>query len=301
MSLFSLFVGVVMAAEGIISPLSDDMIHTVYQPVPQQPKISFGTLNRLPITTPTPTPQLPAVLGVQDTIATASSAPPTYRARKKHFAIALLGDSMIDTLGPEIPHLKNRLTTLFPGTTFTMLNYGVGATNIDYGIERLTNSYEYLGRSITSLVSQLPDVVVVESFGYNPYPFDNGAIEKHWLALATIVSTLRARIPAVKIVIAATIAPNSKAFGDGAPGLSFSPTDKSERTQVIKKYLDSTVKFAKSEHLPLADSYHASLDKNGDGILSYINGGDHIHYSDAGRALFAQKVADAMIASHILE
>jgi hypothetical protein len=311
MSLFSVFVGVVLAAESIISPLADDRVTIVTAP---QPAVTFGTLINKAVATPTPTklptpaPSLPlvpvpSVLGVQSILNASDSAVPlvTYKARKKHFAIALLGDSMIDTLGPEAPHLKSKLMTLFPGTTFTMLNYGVGATNIDYGIERLTSGYTYLGKTMPPLISQLPDVVVVESFGYNPYPYDNGALEKHWLALAKIVDTLKARIPGVKIIIASTIAPNSKKFGDGAAGLSFSATDKWQRTQVIKQYLDSTVKFAQGQRLPLADVYHDSIDTSGDGILSYINGGDHIHYSESGRDLFAKKVADTIISNKLLE
>ena len=296
MSLLSLFTLVVLAAEGVISPLPDDMV-TAALPTIQQPRVSFGSLHTQQPPPPTP----PAVLEIQDPIPSPKPTPITYHSRKKHYAIALLGDSMIDTLGPDAPHLKNKLTSLFPGTTFTILNYGVGGTNIDYGITRLTNDYEYLGNHIPALISQLPDVVVVESFGYNPYSYDIGALDKHWLALASIVDTLKARIPGVKIIIASTIAPNSKVSGDGAAGLSFSLTDKLQRTQVIKKYLDSTIKFARSAHLPVADLFHASLDRNGDGLLSYINGGDHIHYSDSGRALFAQKVTDTIISSHLLE
>jgi hypothetical protein len=291
MSLWSIFFGIVLAAETVISPLSD----TIAIPGPSipQPARSFSAL-QTPSPTPTPTPKPPPTLIPTPTIQ-------TYRARKPHYTIALLGDSMTDTLGPNIPHLQTKLTVLFPATTFTLLNYGVGGTNIDYGIERLINSYTYLGKTIPSLISQNPDVVVVESFGYNPYPYDSGALEKHWLQMATVVDSLKKSLPGVKIIIAATIAPNSQVFGDGAPGIAFALQDKIERTTVIKQYLDSTVKFARSQQLPLADAYHPSLDARGDGKLIYINGGDHIHYSDAGRAFFAQKIADAIIANHLLE
>jgi hypothetical protein len=301
----SLFASVVMAAEIILSPLADDFhFKPIAIPTMTQPKVSFGsliapTLTPSPMASPSPTP---AVLG--ESIASPSATPTpavTYRARQKHYAVAVLGDSMVDTLGPDIPHLKRKLTSLFPGTTFTMLNYGVGATNIDYGLSRITNGYTYLGQNIPSLVSHSPDIVVVESFGYNPYPFDEGALERHWLQLAAIVDLLEDRLPGVKIIIAATIAPNSKLFGDGAPGVAFAAQDKIERTNVIKGYLDSTVKFAQSQGLPLANAYHPSLMSNGDGNVLYINGGDHIHYSDAGRDLFAQKVADAIVNNKLLE
>lgn len=304
MSLFSLLSVAVLAAERIISPLPDSY---VAPPIPQ-PHVSFGQLTAAPVEAPISQyvlgDETTAILAepTEEPVTTHTPEPtPVAITRKQSYTIALLGDSMIDTLGPDIPHLKKKLTALYPGRSFTLYNYGVGATNIDYGLERITNGYTYLGTAVPSLISRHPDIVVVESFGYNPYTYDAGAIDRHWLQLAAVVDTLRRNIPGVRIIIASTIAPSSKKFGDGAPGLSFAADDKFRRTQVIKSYLDSTVKFAKSEHLPLADAYHASLDRNGDGILTYINGGDHIHYSDAGRALFAAKVADAIAANKLLE
>jgi lysophospholipase L1-like esterase len=288
MSLLSLVITTVFAAEIVISPLSDNI------PMIPQPARSFGALQ-----TPSPTP-IPTRAPTPSSTPVPSPTIQTYQTPTSHYTIALLGDSMIDTLGPDAPQLKDLLTTVFPHTAFEILNYGVGATNIDYGLERLTNQYTYLGNDILPLVSRAPDIVVVESFGYNPYPFELGGIEKHWIQLATIINSLKTKLPGVKIIIAATIAPNSNVFGDGAPGLSFSPEDKQKRTTTIKQYLESTIAFARGEHLPLADVYHASLDSTGNGILKYINPGDHIHYSDAGRTLFAQKIVDTIIANHLL-
>lgn len=285
----SLFTSVVLAAETvIISPLTDN-----FMPAPTQvptPAVSFGQL--VPFVAPAG-----SVLGAQ----TAAVPPPKpLPTRKRAYTIALLGDSMIDTLGPDVPHLRQVLTNLYPTVKFNLLNYGVGGTNIDYGLERLTSDYLYLGNHILPLVSQIPDIVVIESFAYNPYSFDEGALDRHWLQLAKIVDILKTRLPGVKIVIAATIAPNSRLFGDGAPGLSYDATAKKQKTATIKKYLENAVRFAQSQHLPLADAYHASLD-SGEGQEKYINPGDHIHYSDAGRELFGQKVAETIAANHLLE
>lgn len=300
----SLFASVVMAAEGIISPLADSVPFFQTREVVAQPRVSFGAL--VAKTTPTPSPAAaPAVLGAIVEASPSAAPTPTpiaaRQSRQKHYAIALLGDSMIDTLGPDVPHLKNKLLSYYPATTFTILNYGVGASNIDAGIARITNPYTYLGKDIPSLVSQSPDVVVIESFGYNPYPFEDGAIDKHWLALATAVDLIRNRLPSAKIVIAATIAPNSAVFASGVAGLSFTDEGRLAHTATIKRYLDSTVKFAQSQNLPLADAYHASLMKNGEGNTLYINAGDHIHYSDAGRELMAQKITEAILANKLLE
>jgi lysophospholipase L1-like esterase len=309
MELFlSLFVTAVFAAEGVLSPVPEDVL-TIFSmdKIPsveniQKPDQSFGDIS-VPPETPAP-----EILGaaIEKTPAPTNTPiptpqPVTRHAKKPAVTIALLGDSMMDTMGPDAPALKSVLSKIYPGTQFTIKNYGVGGTNIEYGISRITNGYTYLGNSIPALSSVQPDVVVVESFGYNPFPFDVGAMDKHWLSLAKAVDTLRSAIPGVKIVIGSTIAPNWNVFGDGAPGVSFGAEDKKQRVENIKKYLENAVKFAKSQSLPLANAYYASLDSSGNGKLAYINPGDHIHYSDAGRSLFAGKIAGAIITNRLLE
>jgi hypothetical protein len=266
MHLFSLLTFAVFAAETILSPIPDNT--PVVVPLPPKPDVSFGQ-----ITTAIPTPTLEA---------TPSPTPTLIQTQKKSYTVAFLGDSMIDTMGSDLPAVQSKLSATYAATDFTLLNYGMGGTNID----------DATGR-ISTFTSPPPDIVVLESCAYNPYPGESG-IDRHWSALSNAVETLRSSIPGVKIIVAATIAPNSKVFGDGAPNIAFSTEDKISRTNTIKQYLDSTVQFARSQHLPLADAYHASLDGNGDGILTYINGGDHIHCSDDGRALFAQKVVSAI-------
>jgi len=288
MQLLGLFAGIVFAAESlVISPLPND-----WQP-PEPPvvraQISFGELSSLISEA--------EVLGEQVEITPTPT--PVRTTRQKSYTIAVLGDSMVDTLGPEIPNLYDRLRQLYPLTNFNILNYGVGGTNINYGLERVTRDYNYEGRQVPSLVSQKPEVVVIESFGYNPFPNVTDGLTKQWLSLAAIVDALRAHLPEAKIVIAATIAPNALVFGDGA--LNWGPEGKQQKVTEIKSYLENAVKFAASQHLPLADSYHASLGSDGNGKLAYINPGDHLHYSDAGRALFAQKVAEAIVNNKLLE
>ena len=295
-SFLSLFIGVAFAAETILSPVPEDVLSSfgsimISTTTEAFPDVSFGDIMITPTPTVTPTPSL-----------TPTPSPiPTRTARKQSFTIALLGDSMVDTLGSDLGILKQMLSKTYPSVGFTMKNYGVGATNIDFGIERITNGYTYLGNPMPALVSQNPDVVVIESFGYNPFSFDEGAMDKHWLALGKAVSTLRNALPNVRIVIGATIAPNASVFGDGASGLSFDPIAKSQKVTVIKKYLENAVNFAKSQGLPLADAYHPSLDGSGNGKIAYINPGDHIHYSDAGRNFFSQKIAGAIINNKLLE
>lgn len=290
---WSLIALTVYAAETMLSPVADEVLnaHTV-----TKPDVSFSQLQSPSQST------LNDILGLA--IAPSTIPPPAQiprTTRQKKITVAALGDSMIDTLGPDLPHLKKILGASYPKTEFRMLNYGVGGTNIEYGIQRLTSDYTYLDRTVPSLVSQFPDVVIVESFAYNPFSFDEGALDKHWLALATILDTVKHYLPKAKIVIAATIAPDENRFGDGAPNIAEGPEGKRNKVHTIIQYLDSTVKFARSQNMPLADAFHPSLDENGNGKEEYINPGDHIHYSDAGREFFSKTLADTIIDNRLLE
>jgi lysophospholipase L1-like esterase len=290
MNLLALFALPVIGAV-VISPLPNDT--TIVYPDPKMPVVTFGQLTdvskgKTSASTPQPT-------------ITVISKKPTRQSKKATQTIALLGDSMIDTLGPATDIINTSLKEVYPKTQFTFLNYGVGATNIEYGLERLTHDYTYLGQQIPALLSKQPDVVVIESFAYNPLSGGIKDLDKQWLTLGTIVTLIKTSLPKTKIVIAATISPNAKVFGDGAPAISFSAQDKIERVNVIQKYLENAIHFAQSFHLPLADVYHESLISGGNGNPQLINSGDHIHYSEEGRRLFAQKVAQAIIENRLLE
>lgn len=302
-----IFISKVYADSWIISPLADNQTPTIVTNTPSAPL----------------SPNTPAVLGVQTSLSNAvtqyfntlptptptpplasSGATPTplpRATRKAQMTISLLGDSMIDTLGPDGAGLAGRLNKVYPNTNFTVINHGTGGVNIDTGLLHLTNGYMYLGNQRPSVLSQSPDVIVVESFGYNPYSFDTGALEKHWLQLASVVNTIQQNLPNTKIVIAATIAPNWNVFGDGAPFINFSADGKKQKVTTIDSYIESTIAFATGQHLPLADAYHSSRGSDGNGLIQYINPGDHIHYSDAGRALFSQTLANTIITNKLLE
>lgn len=276
MNILSLFTFTIFAAETIVSPLTSDYQPASKAAVAPKPDVSFSEL-ALPTPTPLPSP-----------IPTPTPAP--RQTKKQTITIALLGDSMMDTLGPTAPHLQTALKRTYPETTFVVKNFGVGGTTITSGIDR-----------IPTMSSVNPDVVVLESFGYNPTGEGEGALDQHWVNLAGATDGIKHHLPNTTIVIAATIAPNSLTFGDGAPGIAFSPEDKIARTETIKKYIETTIQFAKSEHIPLADAYHASVDSSGNGKHAFINPSDHIHYSDAGRALMGSKIAGTIVANRLLE
>lgn len=215
------------------------------------------------------------------------------------FTIAILGDSMIDTLGAGIPALRKSLSRIYPHINFKILNYGYGASDIDFGLFRLNNGYDYQGSHHPSLISQKPDLVIVESFAYNNFGNSQSSIDRHWLSLGAITTTLRQNLPQAKILLAATITPNSIIFGNGVKDLHLSSVEKIEKTNTIKLYLQNLIHFATSQNFPLADAHHPSL-RNDEGMKEYISS-DGIHPSFAGATLFADTIASAISKYKIID
>lgn len=259
-----------------------------YHPATNLPQVTspsqvLGTTTSVTSPTPTPTPTLPPIGG-----------------EGKIVTIAVLGDSMIDTLGKDIPQLAPSLNKYFPDIKFQILNYGYGGDHIEAGLYRLTHDYQYQGRTFPSLISQKPDIIIIESFAYNNYGNSQSGIDRQWLALGAITTTIQKELPDTKIVLAATIAPNSVVFGNGIAGFHPSALDKIEKTTTIKLYLQNLVNFATSQHFPLADTYHPSL-VNGDGLLDFINSQDHLHPSGAGGEFFCDTIAKAIFDNKLID
>jgi len=222
-----------------------------------------------------------------------NSSPPPASSNKGQLTIAVLGDSMVDTMGEYLPYIDSALKNYYPNYFFNLLNYGAGGTNIEYGVQRLTSGYDYLGKPIPSLVSTNPDIVIIESFAYNPWGGEQSDLDRQWLAMAKTVDIIKSQTHA-KILFLSTIAPSKTQFGQGPGGINWSSDQAYEHAQKIEKYLQNTINFANSQGYPLVDAYHPSI-VNGDGNLSYISAHDHIHPSVAGCQLIAGLVAKKLV------
>gem|GEM_PF-5791337 len=207
--------------------------------------------------------------------------------------LAILGDSMVDTMGEGLPYLEKALKKYYPHYKFRLLNYGAGGTNIDYGIQRLTENYQYLGKNIPALISTNPDIVIIESFAYNAGGVQKSDFDHHWLSLAKAVEILKTQTRA-KIILLATIAPNKANFGLGAAGINLTKEQAWQHAEKISLYLENTINFANSQKLALVDAYHPSL-VNGDGNLRYISVADHLHPSVEGCIFIAELIAQKLI------
>jgi len=212
---------------------------------------------------------------------------PIRQNTSKNYRIAVLGDSMIQTMGEGLPNLNAALTRYYPQTNFTLLNFGIGATDIESGLNRLP-----------SLLAQNPDAIVIESFAYNHWNNTQADLDRQWQTLAKIIDTIKNQGQA-KIILAVTIAPDQNTLCDGIVGINLTPQQKREKAQTIKAYLQNLINFASSQNYFLADAYHPTLDNNGNGKPVYINAGDHLHPSETGKTLVSQKIAE-VIFSHNL-
>ena len=197
--------------------------------------------------------------------------------------IGVIGDSMIQTLGPDLPALKKSLNQYFPNRVFNLINQGRGSQTIEYGLKE----------ELPAVIDQKPDIIIIESFAYNNYGNSEEGINRHWLTLGAMTTLIKEKLPNTKVIIAATIAPNSVTFGNGIKDLHFTALEKIEKASTTKLYLQNAINFATSEGYPLADAYHLSLSGN-NGLSDYINSTDNLHPSNAGATLFSDVIADTI-------
>lgn len=198
-------------------------------------------------------------------------------SRTKNATIALLGDSMIQTMYQAEP-LKNLLLASLSTYNFRILNFGVGATNIDSGLERLPE-----------ILSQNPNVIVIESFAYNAGSL---TLDHQWTVLGQIVAQIKAK--GIQPVILVTICPNASTYAQGIEGINWDEVQRKQAAQTTKNFLENAIKFAKASNLPLADAYTSSCDSNGEGLSQYIDPASHLHPSALGHELVSEKISEAV-------
>lgn len=205
------------------------------------------------------------------------------------YQIVMIGDSMTESLGNN-DELRAYLKKYYPDKTFLVLNYGYGATNILSVPERLEKETIH-GRKFQPILDIPFDIIILESFGHNPlsdYPLEEG-LEKQNETLDYIVKKIRDTHPNAKLILMATIAPNSKKYG--GDGLDLTPEKRAAWANERKQYIKNHIKYAKDHQIPLINVYQKSLNKDGDGDLNYIETKSYIHPSPLGLYLIGEEVA----------
>lgn len=208
----------------------------------------------------------------------------------------MLGDSMVDTLffGGNFWELKMALEKEFLGEEYELLNYGVGSTNAELGLLRVSSDYDYKerGRHLPALVSQKPDITIVGCFSYNHKTDSADDMEKYEETIRTIVKTLQKEGPG-KVWLYIAMAPNKDSYTTGIPWLGWEEEKRLNEYETTRKYQAEFLQIAEELKLPLIDAYHPSL-VDGDGDLKYISNVDFIHPSAATRKLVADLIIKQM-------
>jgi len=206
--------------------------------------------------------------------------------------IALLGDSMVDTLffGGKFWDLEILLKEKYPNKKFKLLNHGVGVTDAKIGLYRLTHDYDYKERNrhLPALISEKADMIIVESFAYNHGPNTNKGIKDYKETISTIINTLKGETES-ELFLYAPISPNKHIYTKGISWLGWSEAERAKEYKATRVYLEEFIRLAKVIRLPLINTYNKSLDGD-DGNVEYISNVDGIHFSSVGRQLVAKEM-----------
>ncbi|MDO8551227.1 MAG: hypothetical protein Q7S03_00900 [bacterium] len=218
---------------------------------------------------------------------------------KRAYLTFLVGDSIIAALGKNADQLRKDLIANYPAHEFVNYNYGFGSTNILTLPDRLNNQTTYLGETFPPINEQTFDLIIFESFAYNPlsqYPLEEG-LKKQTEILDMSIKEVIEKHPNSVVAIMVPIAPSEKFFAKGIIDLTIEV-----RKQWVKErvaYIKNAIEFAQKNNIPLINVYEKSLTAEGTANLKYINPSDYIHPSNEGIKLISKTIADYIFQNQI--
>lgn len=223
--------------------------------------------------------------------------------KKSLYTIVMVGDSMTNALGPHGGTFNTFINALYKPDNIGILvdNYGMSSTSILTINKAMTTTTTYWDSTFPPLLSRPFDLILIESFGYNPlsqFPLTEG-LAKQTQILTDTMTTLITTHPQAAVVFVATIAPNKETYAlKELPNLTAADRllEVEERTAYIKNHIS----FAQSHQIPLIDIYDKSLTASGDGDLSLINPDDNIHPSFKGVDFIGHELANYIYDNQIL-
>lgn len=229
----------------------------------------------IPTATPTPTPFI-----FRNYTAPTIQNKPVYK-------IVMIGDSMTAALGPHGGGLSDYMNSLYKKSAgdpqrIIIDNYAISSNilAVDFELSKETKIGDY---TFGPLLSEDFDLILVESYGYNPlsqFGLQEGLKQQNQ-ALDMLMKTLITTHPGAVIVFVATISPNRENYAKAVQ------PDRSaeERAQLADEriaYIKNHIQYATVHNIPLINIYQKSLTENGDGNMTYINPNDDIHPSFVG-------------------
>ncbi len=247
----------------------------------------------IPTSIPTPTPF----------IFKSYTAPPV--EKKQVYKIAMVGDSMTAALGPHGGSLDDYMNSLYKKSAqdpqrIIIDNYAKSSNIIAVNNE-LTQKTTISEYTFGPLLSGNYDLILVESYGYNPlsqFGIDEGLKQQN-LALDRLMKTLITALPHADIVFVATIAPNIENYAKITQP-NYTAADRAKLAAERIAYIKNHIAYAKSHNIPVINIYQDSLTQNGDGNMIYINPTDDIHPSFSGIDFISHKIGDFIYNNKIL-
>ncbi len=228
---------------------------------------------------------------------------PPQKTKKSEYKIFMLGDSMTDALGPHGGEFSENINLLYKknGIGIIIDNYASPSSNIlslDQNMRKEIRSWDV---DFKPMLDQDFDLVLIESFGYNPlsqFGITDGIKEQN-TALGKTLTTIINNNPEASIVFVATIAPDKQTYNAANnPGSTIQERTEQADERII--YLKNHISYAKFHNIPVVNIFEKSLSNQGDGNTKYINPDDNIHPSAVGIELISKELADFIYNNQIL-
>lgn len=243
--------------------------------------------------TPTKAPTPPNALSKKPNILSAVEGPTSTtnnKPTKKSYTIAVLGDSMVDTMGERLEYLEHKLTDKYPQTEFKLYNYGIPSQNIEHGLERFNQSFSFRDRTYPPITQIDADIIILGSFAYNPFPPHDR--DRHFRGLTKLIE--EAKKTGAQLYILAEIAPLREDFGKGPNGPNWSLQASIEQSDHIIEQLENAVTLSKALNVPLINAFSKSQTNGKYGKKEYVDSNDGIHPSIAGQTFTAEIIAQTV-------
>lgn len=270
----------------ISNPKTETIQPTTYTTasiIPNKPKVGFSELLA-------ENPVKPKVLSAQ----TEATPTPVPQPSKQSYTVAIIGDSMVETMGDSLDYIKADLEKNYPNTGFAMYNYGIGSENIEEALARFDKLFSHGGRNYVALPTLKPDILIIGSWAYNPLvPFDKN---KHYQDLIEMGARAKQISPDTKVYMLAEIAPLKSGFGTGPGGVNWPAELANEQVVKITEQMQNVLVAAHDLDIPLIDVYDGSkIEGTNYGQEQYVSTHDHIHPSILGQEFTAENITQSLI------
>lgn len=210
---------------------------------------------------------------------------------------------MTHALGPHGGTFNEYINALYKKDNRFILidNYSQPSTSIKTVREAMNRKDTYWDATFEPLLSRKYDLILIESFGYNPlseFSRDEG-LKKQIEVLDQTVRSLKESHHNSAIVFVATIAPNRENYARSVlPNLK--QEDRVKQVEERIAFIQNHIDYAKTHNIPLINIFEKSKAPSGDGNLALINPDDDIHPSAEGVNFIGHELANYIYENNIL-